>query len=174
MERVRILTLEIGCNKTIRGFTLIEILVVLLIIGIASSLLVLNAGLSDSVSTNKKSFENTFNHLAEESIITGNPIGWYANNEADLIYILDYDLDQIDELQNHKSPWDKFINNNKSFKFFDGSIIDLESNTQQVPLLIFYPSGENSGGTLSIYHSSFILETTINTNGTIETKAIKY
>ena len=174
MERVRILTLEIGCNKKIRGFTLIEILVVLLIIGIASSLLVINAGLSDSVSTNKKSFENTFNHLTEESIITGNPIGWYANNEADLIYILDYDLDQIDELQNYKSPWDKFINNNKSFKFFDGSIIDLESNMQQVPLLIFYPSGENSGGTLSIYHSSFILETTINTNGTIETKAIKY
>ena len=109
MERVRILTLEIGCNKTIRGFTLIEILVVLLIIGIASSLLVLNAGLSDSVSTNKKSFENTFNYLAEESIITGNPIGWYANNEADLIYIcLLYTSDAARRRLRCRSRWSPY------------------------------------------------------------------
>ena len=55
-ELVRILILEIGYNKKKKGFTLIEVLVVLVIIGITSSLLFINIGLSDTVSKNKLSF----------------------------------------------------------------------------------------------------------------------
>jgi prepilin-type N-terminal cleavage/methylation domain-containing protein len=173
-EQERIPTLEIGCNKSIKGFTLIEILVVLIIIGIASSLLVINMGLSNTVSDNKNSFQNIFNYLSEESIITGNPIGWFANNKTDSVFILDYDLNQVEELENVKSPWNRFSKNTKTFKSFDGSVLTLEDDALRLPLLIFYPSGENSGGVLNIYDPNFILEITIKNNGTIESKSTTY
>ena len=84
------LTSATGCNKSSRGFTLIEILVVLIIIGIASSLIFLNFSSASSISKNQSSFQNAFNFLTEESIITGNIIGWHANNENEFSYILDY------------------------------------------------------------------------------------
>ena len=68
-ELVRILILETGCSKKTKGFTLIEVLVVLVIIGITSSLLFLNIGLADTVSKNKLSLNTLFNYLSEESII---------------------------------------------------------------------------------------------------------
>ena len=34
----------------------------------------------------------------------------------------------------------------KTYQSSDGSIIDFENYEEDLPLLIFYPSGENSGG----------------------------
>ena len=92
------LTSATGCNKSSRGFTLIEILVVLIIIGIASSLIFLNFSSASSISKNQSSFQNAFNFLTEESIITGNIIGWHANNENEFSYILDYKNTFIENL----------------------------------------------------------------------------
>ena len=96
-----------GCNKLSKGFTLIEILIVLIIIGIASSLIFLNFSSASSISKNQSSFQNAFNFLTEESIVTGNIIGWHANNENEFSYVLDYkntllstnlDLDYVETL----------------------------------------------------------------------------
>jgi len=102
---VRILILEIGCNKKKKGFTLIEVLVVLVIIGITSSLLFLNIGLSETVSKNKLSLNTLFNYLSEESIITGNLIAWHANDKKDFIYIIDHQMQKQMLLDNTQSPW---------------------------------------------------------------------
>ena len=173
-ELVRILILEIGCNKKKKGFTLIEVLVVLVIIGITSSLLFLNIGLSETVSKNKLSLNTLFNYLSEESIITGNLIAWHANEKKDFIYIIDHQMQKQMLLDNTQSPWKNFSSNSKTFKYFDGSIMQLDKNDLSKPLIIFYPSGENSGGVISISSSNFIQEITINNNGKIETKIIEY
>ena len=162
------LTLATGCNKSSRGFTLIEILVVLIIIGIASSLIFLNFSSASSISKNQSSFQNAFNFLTEESIITGNIIGWHANNENDFSYILDYKNTFIGNLDN---PYSNNLNDlssyRKTYKSSDGSIIDFENYEEDLPLLIFYPSGENSGGIISIFLNDYTQQITINTNGKI-------
>ena len=76
-----ILTSVIGCNNLKRGFTLVEILVVLVVIGIASSLIFLNFSSVTSISKNQSTFTKFFHYLSEESIITGHVIGWHADND---------------------------------------------------------------------------------------------
>lgn len=162
------LTSATGCNKSSRGFTLIEILVVLIIIGIASSLIFLNFSSASSISKNQSSFQNAFNFLTEESIITGNIIGWHANNENDFSYTLDYKNTFIGNLDNpYSNNWNDLSSYRKTYKSSDGSIIDFENYEEDSPLLIFYPSGENSGGIINIFLNDYTQQITINTNGKI-------
>jgi prepilin-type N-terminal cleavage/methylation domain-containing protein len=80
--------LEIGCNNSKKGFTLIEILVVLVLIGITSSLIFLNLNSVVSVNKNQSTFIKSFSYLSEESIVSGNIIGWHANNDRQFFYFL--------------------------------------------------------------------------------------
>jgi prepilin-type N-terminal cleavage/methylation domain-containing protein len=83
-------TLETGFNNK-KGFTLIELLITLVIIGIMSSMVFINFSTLNSVEARGKSFQRTFDYLAEESITTGNIIGWYANNESESAYFISID-----------------------------------------------------------------------------------
>ena len=71
-DLVRMLMLEIGCNnkRYHLGFTLIEILVVLIIIGITSTLITINFNTFDLIEKKANSFQKTVSYLTEESIIT--------------------------------------------------------------------------------------------------------
>ena len=169
------LTSATGCNKSSRGFTLIEILVVLIIIGIASSLIFLNFSSASSISKNQSSFQNAFNFLTEESIVTGNIIGWHANNENEFSYILDYKNTFIENLDNpYSNNWNDLSQFRKTYQSSDGSIIDFENYEEDSPLLIFYPSGESSGGFINIYFDEFIQKIEINSNGNITSQIINY
>ena len=175
VEPVRIQTLEIGCSNPRQGFTLIELLVVLIIISIASSLLVINMSVVSSLDKQKTSFTKTFNFLTEESIVTGNVIGWYASEKSDASYFLDENnIPLKNKILGQPSHWRELNAFKKFFKSFDGAIYELDNNNSSLPLLIFYPSGENSGGIISIYFNDNIQEITINYNGTIKTQIINY
>ena len=73
---------ETGCNsnKYQKGFTLIEILIVLVIIGISTTLITLNFSSLKSIESQINSFEKSVNFLTEESIVTGNIISWYLSS----------------------------------------------------------------------------------------------
>ena len=175
-DQARILILETGCssNKHQKGFTLIEILVVLFIIGITTTLITLNFSTLRSVDSQNNTFKNTVSFLTYESIVTGNIIGWYLNSTnqfAEYIYDnknqeIDYDFDNsfLSEIASLK----------KTFKFEDGSIIELNDQMLELPMMIFYPSGENSGGQIDIYHSNYIQRLIIFSNGQITDEIISY
>ena len=75
--------LEIGWNNKnkSKGFTLIEILVVLFIIGISATLVLVNFSSVNSIEKRADSIGDSIKFLAEESIITGNIIAWYFDSK---------------------------------------------------------------------------------------------
>jgi prepilin-type N-terminal cleavage/methylation domain-containing protein len=172
---VRTQTSVTGCNNCKSGFTLIEILVVLVVIGIASSLIFLNFSSVVSISNNQTTFSKSFNYLSEESIITGDVVGWHANNKNQFSYFLDNKNEILSKIENPLlRNWQNLENYKKTFKSSDGSEIDFELYDENIPLLIFYPSGESSGGLINIYFDDHIQKIEINSNGSITSQIVNY
>lgn len=167
--------LEIGCNNSKKGFTLIEILVVLVLIGITSSLIFLNLNSVVSVNKNQSTFIKSFSYLSEESIVSGNIIGWHANNDRQFFYFLESNNNKVNEIKNpYSNNWQNLNDYKKTFKSFDGTEFDFEFYDDNKPLLIFYPSGESSGGFINIFFDEYIQKIEINTNGKITSQIIDY
>ncbi|MDB3996433.1 type II secretion system GspH family protein [Gammaproteobacteria bacterium] len=167
--------LEIGCNNSKKGFTLIEILVVLVLIGITSSLIFLNLNSVVSVNKNQSTLIKSFSYLSEESIVTGNIIGWHANNDRQFFYFLNSNNNEVNEIKNpYSKNWQNLNDYKKTFKSFDGTEFDFEFYDHNKPLLIFYPSGESSGGFINIFFDEYIQKIEINTNGKITSQIIDY
>ena len=73
------------------------------------------------------------------------------------------------------SGYKDFINFEKVFRSFDGNVYEINNDSSlKFPFLIFYPSGENSGGSLDIKRQVFIQRIEINKNGKTEVKKIQY
>ena len=170
-----ILTSVIGCNNLKRGFTLVEILVVLVVIGIASSLIFLNFSSVTSISKNQSTFAKFFHYLSEESIITGDVVGWHADNANQFSYSLDKNNQITLDITNpYSNNWQNLSNFKKTFKSFDGSEIDFDLYDEELPLLLFYPSGESSGGHINIFFDNYIQKIEINSNGKVTSQVINY
>ena len=173
---MRILILETGCKTKIfsRGFTLIEVLVVILIIGITTTLITLNFSSLNSIEKQSNSIDKRFTYLTEESIITGRVIGWYATNSSHYASYLSNNDPSNENEPFLETSWDANSSLKKIFKYADGSYIELGNDKSKKPILIFYPSGENSGGTLELHHSDFIQKITIKNNAEIQNEITQY
>ena len=168
-DLVRMLMLEIGCNnKGYRsGFTLIEILVVLIIIGITSTLITLNFSTFDLIEKKANSFQKTVSYLTEESIITGKIIGLYLSSDNQFAkYLTEENQNEIDSSYKN-TYWSDTSSLRKTFKFGDGSIIELDNQMIDTPVIIFYPSGENTGAKLYFETIDKKLEIIISKNGKV-------
>lgn len=172
---MRILILETGCKDKIflKGFTLIEVLVVILIIGITTTLITLNFSSLNSIEKQKNTIDKRFAYLTEESIITGKVIGWYATNNSHYAAYLSNNSEISNEVF-LETTWTDNNSLKKIFKFADGTKIELGNNKSNSPILIFYPSGENSGGTLELHYSDFLQKITIKNNAVIQNEITKY
>jgi hypothetical protein len=63
----------------------------------------------------------------------------------------------------------------KIFKSFDGNVYEIDDKSnKKSPLIVFYPSGENSGGLLKIKRQDFIQIIHIGKNGVIEIEKADY
>ena len=62
----------------------------------------------------------------------------------------------------------------KIFKYADGTYIELGNDKAKKPILIFYPSGENSGGQIDIYNQQYIKRIIIFSNGKTKDEIISY
>ena len=74
----------------------------------------------------------------------------------------------------NKSSWVDTQSLKKTFKFLDGTKIELGEKEYKTPLLVFYPSGENSGGIIDIYYEEYIQRIVINNNGKINNEVVNY
>ena len=77
---MKIQTSATGCNKQKNGFTLLELLVVLLIIGIASSVVLINTTSIEKIMKGGVSVERNFQIKSEESILSSKILGWFPGN----------------------------------------------------------------------------------------------
>ena len=62
----------------------------------------------------------------------------------------------------------------KTFKYADGIKIELVDKKMEIPMLVFYPSGEISGGEIEIYYDEYIYRLAVKSNGTIQNEVINY
>jgi hypothetical protein len=138
-------------------------------------LILLNFSSADAISKNQSTFTKSFNFLSEESIITGDIIGWHANNKNQFSYFLNNEYQIVSKIENpFLSNWQNLSNYKKTFRSSDGSEIDFELYDEDVPLILFYPSGESSGGFINIFFDEYIQKIEINSNGSITSKIINY
>ena len=168
--------METGCKGKIisRGFTLIEVMVVILIIGITTTLITLNFSSINSIEKQSNTIDERFAYLTEESIITGRAIGGYATNSNHYAaYLSNNDSNDDNEIFLETS-WTDDMSLKKIFKFTDGTNIELGNDKPNNPILIFYPSGENSGGTLELHYSDFIQKISVKNNADIQNEITQY
>jgi len=170
---VKIQMLATGCNNK-KGFTLIEILIVLLIIGITTTLITLNFNSISSIEKQQNSYEETISFLTQESIVTGHIIGLYVDDSDQYAAFFDKN-NQKEIIKSFK----KLSKNNsgiskRTFKYQDGTIINLDDNKTTSPILLFYPSGENSGGIIELYYEENIQRILIKNNGEISNEILSY
>lgn len=165
MERMP--TLEIGWNK---GFTLIELIVVIFLLGIASSYIILNTSILESLQNNQDSLENKFIRLSEESMLSGRTINWHASIDNDQFYNLsDNRMEPID-IGLRFNFLNQFPGQTKILiKTGDGQEYLLDADVTTFPLITFFPSGENSGALINIVNSQNEIQINIQQNGEIFT-----
>ena len=134
---------------------------------------VLNASES-SIEKQTSGIEDSINFLTEESIITGKIIGLFVDPETQYALYLSNDNGKNLVKNFPNKGWDQNNSLKKTFQFLDGSIIEIGEKKYEIPLIIFYPSGENSGGVLNIYHEDYIQRVSIKNNGKILNEPISY
>jgi len=169
---VKIQILETGCSKSSSGFTLIELLVSIVIIGLISSLVFINSSVINSLEKNTGSLKNLFNYLSEESMLSGSMIALYVNNiNINAEYINNRgEIIKNRKIDLPKNNWKDFYQYNKTYLSPEGIEIVINKNSNDSPLLIFFPDGQNSGGQLRIELDSNIYVINIDKNGNINTR----
>ena len=171
---MKIQTSATGYNKQKNGFTLLELLVVILIIGIASSVVLINTTSIERIMKGGVSVERNFQIMSEESILSSKILGWFPGNSFQKIYILDASGNKDIEYNSESlsAYWNSISEYQKIIKGSDGEEVELNAEITDYPVITFFPSGENSGAELYIYRDEYIQQITISQNGKInnETK----
>ena len=146
------------------GFTLLELLIVLILIGITSTIVVTNTSFLDQYESDETASYREFIHfLSEESALTRKIIAWFISNNTQSVGYLKNNQWKIKDEEFSYYP---VINSSTIFKDSQGNSFTF-SDDRKAPFLIFYPSGQSSGGTIQINESDFKLTLRVDTFGQV-------
>ena len=129
----------------LKGFTLLELLVVLILIGLISTIILANSNfLNKHESDQAQSYKSFIEFLSEESALTKKNIAWFIGNDKQ--YIATYKNNQWN-IENIAISFFPQINISTLFQDNRGNIFTL-NNERKDPFMVFYPSGKSSGGSI--------------------------
>jgi general secretion pathway protein H len=150
-----------------RGFTLLEILLVLAILGLAATLIIPNIGSLESRSFNAqiRTVNSLLNYARRQAVVNGQPTAATVrvNRPGDAEST---DAPTQAELANQAGEWES---PGATVRFRDSTdqIIDIEDELD----IIFYPEGGSTGGTLLIGNDNQLVSVAIDPfTGRIETR----
>ena len=155
----------LGIGKTKPAFTLVELLVVLLIIGLASSIIFLNIS-SFSNNSLKSPIEESIYLIKEESILTGEIIALSLSDAQQQWSIISRDGNKK-IIKKNTFNWGQLQSFTKTIETSSGSRVLLDNEMSLEPVIIFYPSGENTGAKLYFETIDKKLEIIISKNGKV-------
>jgi prepilin-type N-terminal cleavage/methylation domain-containing protein len=129
----------------LRGFTLLELLIVLMLMGLMSTILITNSSFLDRYTKDKiESYGEFIQFLSEESSLTKKTIAWHVGNQTQSIFYFKNSRSYPYHIDADYFP---VIKNSTLFTNSIGRSYVWEEEID-APFLIFYPSGQSSGGTI--------------------------
>ena len=148
-----------------KGFTLLELLVTLILIGIISTITLTNSGFLKSYQSDQiNSYSSLIEYLSEESALTKKNIGWFVGNGTQFIATF------------HENEWRAQtevlnmlpkIKSDTEFQDSFGNLFYVDESRDD-PFLIFYPSGHSSGGKIQYNRMDNKLTLRVNSFSVIE------
>jgi prepilin-type N-terminal cleavage/methylation domain-containing protein len=141
------------------GFTLLELLVVITLIALASTIVLMNTDILDDFETNEiSSYESFITFLGEESALKKKKLAWFVgNNSQSVMYLKEGSWVDL-ELQKKLFPE---INSSVIFKDSEGQVFSFIEN-RSLPFMIFNPIGHSSGGIIEFYDNASPVNLVIN------------
>jgi prepilin-type N-terminal cleavage/methylation domain-containing protein len=125
------------------GFTLLELLVVLILMGIISTVIVTNTSFVDRYQADQvEPYKEFINFLSEESALTKKTLAWFIGEKTQSVHFLKKNEWHSQDFDSSYYPK---ISSDILFKDARGQILIFPEETE-IPFLIFYPSGRSSSG----------------------------
>ena len=118
-----------------------------------SSILLLNTNIVN-ISNSPRTLEENFSEIAQESIIRGKVLGWYANTNEQAVYEITNEETGIISKPIYSYTWYEFIDFEKEIETSDGLKFKLSNDDLDLPYILFYPSGETTGAKFTFYNNN--------------------
>jgi len=150
-----------------KGFSLIELVMVLAIMGIMTTIVTLSISILDKGADSIVAIDKNVALISEMSVLSGQVIGWYASETHQELFYLDNKGQKINQVESKRldSFWGAYSDYFIEVETFSGDVVRLNKFVTMYPLVVFYPTGANSGA--NIYFKSDVNEMSyrINQNG---------
>ena len=143
----------------IKGFTLLELLIALILIGLISTIVLTNSSFLQKYDSSQiESYKTFIQYLSEESALTKKTVAWFiGNNTQSIAYYQNGEW----RTQNLALSFFPSINPVTEFKDGQGSMFFVDDKRED-PFLVFSPSGQSSGGSIQFADSKKIFSLEVN------------
>lgn len=165
---------HLNCKNS-KGFSLIELVIVMVIIGSLSSFIVFNFDILKSLNNQVPQLDLSLKEVIQESIEKQETLVWAPFNSSYRLYVLKDKNSHPNNvsLKNLKSTWNTLKKYKKELILSSGEKVvldDSKNNLDDIPKVLFFPTGETSGLKLRIYLKNTIQVLYLGQNGQINIK----